>query len=150
MNSDRGPASKSMGSLLGDTVHYLTRLVKGEVALAKAEVQENIRSALTGSILLIASVVIALSALNVLSAALVTGLVTLGLTPTWAALAVAALLCVIALIFGWLGLNALKPKNLLPTQTAENVRQDVTVIKETLDHDSSQPDRARSPAGPGS
>lgn len=115
-------AAKPTGALLGDAVHYLTRLVRGEVALAKAEVEDNLRAAVTGIVLVVAAVVIALSALNVLSAALVTALVEMGLSPVWAALAVALLLCVFALIFGWLGVSALKPRNLIPSQSVENVR----------------------------
>ncbi|WP_284164734.1 phage holin family protein [Frigidibacter sp. SD6-1] len=138
MNPDRGPDAKSVGTLLGDAVHYLGRLVRGELALAKAEVRESIRTAITGLILVVAAVVIALSALNVLSAALVSALVAQGLAPVWAAVAVAVLLCVIAMIFGWLGVNALKPASLMPRETAENVRRDVKAIKESLDHDPTQ------------
>lgn len=133
--ADHDRTDKSIGALLNDTVRYLIRLVRGEVALAKAEVQQSIRTAITGLILILVAVVIAISAINVLSAALVGALVEQGVSHVWAALIVAAVLCVVAVVFGWLGVNALKPANLFPTQTAENVRRDARAIKEIVDHD---------------
>ncbi|SPH23482.1 hypothetical protein DEA8626_02545 [Defluviimonas aquaemixtae] len=128
---------RSTGALLGDVVHRLTRLVRGEIALAKAEIDEKLRTAGMGIVLVVAAAVIALSALNVLSGALVAALVEQGLTPGWAALAVAALLALIALIFALRGLSALKPSNLVPRRTTSNVRRDAETLKEIVDNDTS-------------
>ena len=128
---------KSTGALLGDVLHNVTRLIRGEIALAKAEVDEKLRVAGMGIVLVVAAAVIALSALNVLSAALVAALVEQGLAPGWAALAVAALLAVIAGIFAMKGISALKPSNLAPRRTASNVRRDAETLKEIVDHDTS-------------
>lgn len=129
------PESKSTGALLGEVVRHLTRLLRGEIALARAEIDEKLRAAAMGVVLVVVAAVIALSALNVLSAALVAALVEQGLPPGWAALAVAALLALIALIFALRGLSALKPSNLAPRRTASNVRRDAETLKEIVDHD---------------
>ncbi|MCV2868861.1 phage holin family protein [Defluviimonas sp. WL0002] len=128
---------RSTGDVLKDLLQQITRILRGEVALARAEVGQSVREAGRGIALVVAAVVIALSALNVLSAALVTALVELGLTPMWAAAAVAALLCAVALIFAVLGIRKLQPSHLAPDKTVENVRRDADRIKEIFDNGSS-------------
>lgn len=130
-------SDRSTGALLSDALHQLTGLVRGEVALAKAEVEESVRAAGMGIALIVAAVVIALSALNVLSAALVSGLVELGLAPVWAAVAVAALLCAVAAVFALLGARSLKPSRLMPRKTVANIRRDAATIKEIVEDGSS-------------
>ncbi|EYD74854.1 hypothetical protein Rumeso_03584 [Rubellimicrobium mesophilum DSM 19309] len=86
MSFDADP--RPTGSLLSDAINQLTRLVRGEVALAKAEVAQNIRNAGLGVGLLVGAVVLVLVALNVLAAALVAALAETGLGAGWAALIV--------------------------------------------------------------
>ncbi|MCU9850234.1 phage holin family protein [Defluviimonas sp. WL0024] len=131
------PSVKSTGALVGDALHQVTRLVRGEVALAKAEVAESVRTAGMGIVLVAAAAVIALSALNVLSAALVAALVDQGLAPGWSALLVALLLGTVALILALKGLHALKPSSLAPRRTVENVRRDAKTIKEIVENGTS-------------
>src|SRR5919107_1023533 len=104
------------GSLLSDAINQLTRLVRGEVALAKAEVAQNIRSAGLGVGLLVGAVVLIFVALNVLVFALVAALGEL-IGPGWSALLVGVVLLVVAAILAMRGLNALKPENLTPSRT---------------------------------
>ena len=114
MSFDADP--RPTGSLLSDAINQLTRLVRGEVALAKAEVAQNIRSAGLGVGLLVGAVVLIFVALNVLVFALVVGVVIL----------------VVAAVLAMRGLNALKPENLAPTRTVRNVQADAQTIKENV------------------
>ena len=129
MSFDADP--RPTGSLLSDAINQLTRLVRGEVALAKAEVAQNIRSAGLGIGLLVGAVVLVFVALNVLVFALVAALGEL-IGPGWSALIVGALILVVAAILAMRGLNALKPENLAPTRTVRNVQADAQTIKENV------------------
>jgi hypothetical protein len=126
------PEQKPVGSLLSDVVNQLTRLVRGEIALAKAEVAQNLRNAGIGIGLLVGALVLALVALHVLAAALVAAIAALGLGPGWAALIVGVVLLVVALVLALRGASALKPENLAPSRTVRNVQADAQTIKETI------------------
>jgi len=129
MSFDADP--RPTGSLLSDAVNQLTRLVRGEVALAKAEVAQNIRSAGLGIGLLVGAVVLVFVALNVLVFALVAALGEL-IGPGWSALVVGVVILVVAAILAMRGLNSLKPENLTPSRTVRNVQADAQTIKENV------------------
>jgi apolipoprotein N-acyltransferase len=129
MSFDADP--RPTGSLLSDAVNQLTRLVRGEVALAKAEVAQNIRSAGVGIGLLVGAVVLVFVALNVLVFALVAALGEL-IGPGWSALVVGVVILVVAAILAMRGLNSLKPENLTPSRTVRNVQADAQTIKENV------------------
>lgn len=103
--------------------------------MARVEIEQNIRGATAGIGLLVAAVLLAMMALNFLGAALVDGLVRLGLAPGLAALSVAALAGLIALILARKGARALRPDSLFPDRTLRRVRRDVETLKETFTHD---------------
>jgi len=131
-------ATKATGSLLSDALSQMGRLVRGEVALARAEVEENLRAAAAGVGMLVAAAVIALTALNVLAAALVAALSELGIEGAWAALIVGGLLAVVALTLAMTGANRLKATSLTPDRTAANLRRDAETLRETYAHDKHQ------------
>jgi uncharacterized membrane protein YqjE len=123
-----------VSSLLSDAINQLTRLVRGEVALAKAEVAQNLRNAGLGIGLLVGAAILALVALNVLAVALV-GLIAIWTGPGWAALIVGILILAVAAIMAMRGLSSLKPENLAPSRTVRNVQADAQTIKETMTND---------------
>jgi len=129
MSFDADP--RPTGSLLSDAINQLTRLVRGEVALAKAELAQNVRSAGLGIGLLVGAVVLIFVALNVLVFALVAALGEL-IGPGWSALVVGIVILVVAAILAMRGLNALKPENLAPSRTVRNVQADAQAIKENV------------------
>lgn len=129
------PHTRPTGTLVTDLLQHLSNLFRGEVALARAEIEENVRAAGVGLGLLVAAVVIALSALNVLSAALVAGIAELGLPAGWVAFGVGTVLALIALVLAIKGKEALKPSNLAPDRTLKNVRRDVKTLKEIVTND---------------
>lgn len=131
------PQTRPTGALVTDVLQHLSNLVRGEVALARAEVEQNIREAGVGVGLIVAAAVIALTSLNVLSAALVAGITELGVPAGWAALGVGAALALIALGLALKGAEALKPANLAPNRTARSVMRDAQTLKEIVSNDTS-------------
>ena len=125
--------NRSAGGLLNDALSHVSSLVRSEVDLARAEVNENLNSAAVAIGLLVGAVVVALTALNVLTAALVAALTEAGLDAGWSALIVGVLLAIIAYVMVNKGTNDLKLSSLAPTRTAKNVKRDAEAVKEVYD-----------------
>lgn len=121
--------NESTSSLLGDAMAHVSALVRGEVDLARAEIDQNLRRAGTAIGLLVAALVVALTALNVLVGAIVAGLAEAGMDPGWAAFAVGVVLVIVAYGFIQKGLNDLKLSSIAPSRAAANVQRDVEAVK---------------------
>lgn len=128
-------ANKSAAGLLSDAIAHMSALVRKEVDLARAEVSENISRASVAIGLLAGALVIALTALNVLAAALVAGLVEWGMEPGWASLLVGLVLGALALVLALKAKNDLKLSNIAPTRTVKNVQRDAQALKEVTTND---------------
>lgn len=127
----RGRLSNTgMVGLITNAFSQITALFRGELDLARAEVQENLKRAMVAIGLVIAAVVLFLVALNVLAAALVQAIVELGLDAGWAALIVGGVFLIIGVIMALMGKNKLTSTSLTPTRTVKNVRNDVHATKE--------------------
>lgn len=122
---------KSTGNLLNDALARVSALVRGEVDMARAEINENLKSAAVALGMIVGAVVVALTALNVLSAALVAALIEAGIDDGWAALIVGVVFGLIA--YGMLqkGKSDLKLSSLAPTRTTENMKRDAQVVKDS-------------------
>ncbi len=107
-----------------------TELFRGEFDLARTEVQENLNRAMIAIGLVVAAIVLFLVALNVLAAALVTGIAELGIGAGWAALIVGGVFLIIGLGMVLMGKNKLASASLAPSRTARNVQRDVRTTKE--------------------
>lgn len=121
---------KSTTGMFTDVLDHVSTLVRKEVDLARAEISENLSKAGVAIGLLVGAAVIALTALNVLSAALVAALTEAGLEAGWSALIVGVALAVIAFALMSKGLSDLKLSSLAPTRTAKNVQRDAKAVKE--------------------
>lgn len=131
----RRPADSSTLGLIGDALSHITALFRGELDLARAEVQENLKRAVTAIGMIVAAVVLFLVALNVLAAALVAGITELGIDAGWASLIVGGAFVIIGIIMALVGKNKLKTASLAPTRTAKNVQRDTQTIKGATTHD---------------
>jgi hypothetical protein len=131
MSYDADP--RSTGTLLSDAINQMTRLVRGEVALAKAEVTQNVKNAGMGIGLLAGAGVLALVGLIMLAFALAAALANL-IGEGWAALVVAILFLAVAGVLAMRGLNALKHGQIAPSRTLANVQADAQTIKENVSH----------------
>ena len=118
--------------LVSDALMHLSRIIRGEVALAQSEMAASLRHARLGLVLIFISVALTITALNLLSAAAVAGVVYAGLAPPWAALVVGAGIALAAVIAAWIGLGALHPAHLVPIRAIEGLRRDAETLKEGL------------------
>lgn len=131
------PQARPTGSLVADALQHLSNLVRGEVALARAEIMENLRNARTGLLLMITAGLLAATALNLLGAALAAAFTALGL-PAWAsALIVGIAIGLVALVLWQKGAKALDPSSMAPTRTAKNMRRDAESLKEFVKNETS-------------
>ena len=129
---DRGavhPDTRGTGSLIGDALTHVSSLVRNEVDLARAEVNENLKRAGVAVGMIVAAAIIALTALNVLAAALTAAITNAGIDAGWAALIVGVLFAVVAFILMAKGIKDLQLSSLAPTRTAENVKRDAQTVK---------------------
>ena len=76
---------------------------------------------------------VALTALNVLSAALVAALTEAGIPGGWSALIVGVVFAIIAYVMLKKGKDNLKLSSLAPSRTAKNVKRDARAVKEAYD-----------------
>lgn len=125
--------NKSAGSLLNDALTHVSSLVRSEVDLARAEVNENLKTAAVAIGLIVGALVVALTALNVLTAAVVAGLTEIGIDAGWSAFIVGVALAIIAYVMVNKGTNELKLSSLAPTRTVKNVKRDAEAVKEVYD-----------------
>ncbi|MDG4650059.1 phage holin family protein [Roseibacterium sp. SDUM158017] len=133
--TDDGPrkaegAQTSALGLVGDVFEHVTDLVRKELDLFRAELQENVDKAFAAIGMIVAGVVLMLVALNVLAGAAVAWLAGNGIAPGWAALIVFGALAVIALILLLVGRNNLRFASLAPSRSVRNVRRDAQTLRE--------------------
>ena len=123
---------RSAPALVGDLVNNVTELVRKELQLLRAELNEKSTQAVTAVGSIVAAVVMALVALNVLAAALVSALTKAGIPAVWSAVIVGVVLAIIAGVVGSKGMSSLKASSLTPERTAQSTRRDAGMIKEKL------------------
>ena len=126
--------SQSPASLAADALRISSDLVRKEVSLAKAELRQNLNRAGTGLGMIVAAAVLGIVTLNVLTVALVAALAETDLGPIWSAVVVGVVLAILAYVLLRKGMADLKPENLMPTRTVENVQRDASAAKEAY-HD---------------
>jgi uncharacterized membrane protein YqjE len=120
---------ESFGELLGQLANHSASLVRDEMALAKQELRESVRSLQRGVVTLAIGAVIGLIALGTLAASAVVGLAHF-MDAGYAALIVGAGLALIAGILASVGINRLKRTQLKPEQTMETLEEDRQWLKE--------------------
>ncbi|MDO5757918.1 MAG: phage holin family protein [Rhodobacterales bacterium] len=127
------PTRKTTSDMLSDALTHVSSLVRKEVDLARAEISENLNRAAVALGMIVGAVIVALTALNVLSAALVAALTEAGLEAGWSALIVGVVFAVIAFVMAGKGVNDLKLSSLAPSRTAQNVKRDANAVKDAYD-----------------
>lgn len=131
---------RSIPELIGGLASDISMLFRKEIQLAKAEASEKVSQVLGGAEVLVAGGVLALGALGVLLAAIVTALAAwftgMGMNPTWAnslaALIVAGVVGAIAWMLINRGLASLRASNLQLNRTGHSLGRDADIVKERL------------------
>lgn len=130
MTPQDGP--KSAGDMMSDILGNVSNLVRNETDLARAEIGESLKKAGASLGSMALALVLAITGLNVLAAAIVAAVIWAGMSPPWASALVGAALLVIAVIVYTSAKSALSQIGLVPTRTARNVSRDVAAIKESF------------------
>jgi len=120
---------RSISTLLGDALSQFAKLFQNEIDLAKAEVADRVQKVggalgflVSGAIVVIPAIVMALFAL---SAALIAG----GWSQPVAYLTSAVVAAVIAGVLLAIGINRLDPRNLAPHETMRQLEKDKDTVK---------------------
>ena len=116
--------------LFGDAVEQLGKLVQNEVQLARAELSQKLTQASIGAGYVAGAAILSIPVLVVLLIALALWLTQLGLVPALAYVAAAACGAVISATLAMTGMSYLKPENLRPKVTMQQVERDVETAKE--------------------
>jgi len=128
MAPDTGTPERTIGQLVADASHEMQGIVRGEIALAKAEVATGAKSMGIGIGLLGGAAFVGLLGLIFLFHTLVAVLAIW--LPVWAAyLIVTALLLVVAGVLALLGKNSLTKNKPVPEKAIAQAQQTVAALK---------------------
>ncbi len=122
----------SVPELISAALNQVSTLFRKEIQLARAEMGEKV-SQVTGAITpLVAGGGLLLGAVVVLLLALVSLLVSFGISVGWSQLIVGVAAALIGYLLINSGLSRLKATNLMPNRTAEQLSRDAQVAKEQV------------------
>lgn len=129
--TSNSPLQPTLGELFATLTQQIQSLLRGEVALLKAQVKEKGQKMGLGIGLFVGAAVFAGVAGLVLVA---TAILALALVlPAWlAALIVAVAFLLIAAVLGLVGKKQLDAANRVKPAIKENIQQDITIVKEGL------------------
>ena len=126
------PQERSTPALMGDLLDQVTQLVRKEVQLFRAEMSDKATQAMVAAGSVLGATVVAITALNVLAAALVAGLAKAGIPGAWSAVIVGVGLAIIAFLMAKKGIDNLKAGSLAPERTTRAAVRDVSMVKEKI------------------
>jgi hypothetical protein len=119
----------SLRDIVGGVAEDARDLVRGEVALARAEAEQKVDRVIAGVISLFGAMMLAFVGLIIVLMAAAQGLARV--MPDWAAsLCVGVIVLLIGTIMAGTARKALAPSGLVPDRTIRNVEADATVMKE--------------------
>jgi uncharacterized membrane protein len=134
--TENTPLSELIGGLLSD----VTGLLRKEIDLAKTEVSEKVKKALSGVEFLMIGLVLAIGAVGVLLSALVSGLAVVlsryGISEVSANALAAVIVGLVIGAIAWLlisrGIAALRGTELGLDRTTASLRRDAAIVKEKV------------------
>jgi hypothetical protein len=121
---------RSISELFSDVVDQFTKLIRNEMAIARAELSAKATEAAIGIGLLIGGAVLLIPAGVLLLMALAAWLVQLGLGSALANLIAGVVGLAISAILAFVGKSRLSPERLKPKRTIREFERDVAVVKE--------------------
>ncbi|MFB7915218.1 phage holin family protein [Streptomyces sp. NPDC056061] len=131
--NNAGSADRSLGQLVAAATAEMSALVHDEIALAKAEVRQDVKRGVTGSVVIIVAGVLFLFAIPVLSFAAAYGIHNLGLGLAWSFLIVGGafiLLGVLLALFAIAKFKKVKP----PEKSIASAKQTAAVLQGVKPH----------------
>ena len=129
MSDSRFANAQGIGGLLGSLANDVQDLVRGEIRLARAELDQKLQRVLIAAIFLLGGALVAFAGLVVFLQGIAAALALV--LPTWAAsLIVGLLIVVVGGLFAKSGLSKLSLKTLTPERMTSSLQKDVRVLKE--------------------
>jgi ABC-type multidrug transport system permease subunit len=128
-----GTEQPSIGTLASDASRHLSTLVRGEIALAKAEIGTSVKRAGTGAGMFVAAFVLVAYSLTFGLIALAEGLVSLGVWRWLAYLIVFVLLLIVATVLVLIGRRMVK-RITGPEKTIAEAKQTAETLRRTGQH----------------
>jgi uncharacterized membrane protein YqjE len=129
------PDERSTVGLVSDVLQHLSNLVRGEIALARSEVEKKVKQVARGLVMVVVAAIFGLITLGLVATAAVLGLVEAGLSPLVATVITAAVFAVMALIAGLIGKRSIAPSGLAPDRSVRNLKRDAHTLKEVFQHE---------------
>jgi hypothetical protein len=126
---DGNRKARSVTDVIVDVVGDVTALFRNEVQLARTEFSEKMGRAAAGLGFVVGGAVLLIPALVILLEAAVAALVHGGVPPYWAALIVGGVVLAIGVAILAIGTSRLRPANLTPTKTIEQLQRDAEIAK---------------------
>ncbi|WP_404344905.1 phage holin family protein [Vreelandella aquamarina] len=136
MESD-SQKSSSVGTLLSTLLNEVTALVRGEAALAKAEMSEKTHQAMAGLGAIATAGAVLFGGFLTLLAALVmllNGVLPPETRPWLSAVVVGAVVTLIGVVMLKAGLKSLNAQGLMPNRTMNSLRTDKAMAKQHQQH----------------
>ena len=132
-SGDSGSASPAggVGSILADLLKDLQTLVRGEIALARAEIREDVAAAGKGAVSLVVALFLGLTGFMFVMLA-ATYVLNLWVRMWIAAAIVGGVLVLLAVIFGLSGKKKLSATNLKPDQTIDSLKENQEWAKQQI------------------
>lgn len=127
---ERPLEGKPVSELISDALQQFSRLVRNEVALARAEMSDKAKKAARGGAMLGIAAAVALPSLFILMMALAAFLTEIGLAASLSYLITAVVGFVIAAVLVKVGLGRLKAEALIPNRTINQLHRDAAAVKE--------------------
>jgi drug/metabolite transporter (DMT)-like permease len=120
---------RSVGEILRDVVADAQSLMRGEVALVRAEMDQKIDRTVVALIWVVGGMLLGFAGLVIL---LMAGADALSFViPVWAAyLVVGFIVAVLGILFTMSGISMLKLRKLAPSRAARNLSADANMVKE--------------------
>lgn len=128
----RSADGRPVSELISDALQQFSRLVRNEMALARAEVSDKAKQVLRGGAMLGVAAAFALPSLFILMLALAALMVEMGLAASLAYLVTAVIGFVIAAALAKIGLDRLKAEALVPNRTMNQLNRDAATLKERM------------------
>ncbi|GAB2935265.1 MULTISPECIES: phage holin family protein [unclassified Streptomyces] len=128
-----GSTDRSIGQLVASATAEMSALVHDEIALAKAEVRQDVKRGAIGSIAFVAAGVFALFSIPVLSFAAAYGIHNLGLGLAWSFLIVGGAFIALGLLLAFLGVRKFK-KVKPPEKSIASAKQTAAVLQKAKPH----------------
>ena len=129
MATARSEGTHSIGEILGGLATDIQDLIRGEISLARAELNQKLERVILAAIWLVGGALLAFAGLVVVLQGVAAALALV--LPTWAAsLIVGVAIVVIGALLARFGLAMLSLKTLMPDRMTASLRKDAHVVKD--------------------